>query len=105
MSSPAHSQPANLPSSAAAAANLLSKLIQKPHVPRIKRSNLADPVLHHRNALHAHAEGEAGDLLGVVGGLFFRCEGKDGRVHHPEAQQLNPPRLLALAAALAPAEE
>ena len=41
---------------------LLSPLFQKPHIPLKELLNVIDAVLHHRHALHAHAEGEAADI-------------------------------------------
>src|ERR1039458_7695103 len=59
-----------------------NKLAQKPHIARIKAADFADAVLHHRDALDAHAEGESGDLFRVVGGLLFGREGEDRGVNH-----------------------
>jgi len=84
---------------------LSHKLPQKPHISCVKTPDFADPILHHRNALDTHPEGEAGDFFRIVGGLFFRSEGEDRRVHHATAQQLNPARVLAFAAALAAKED
>src|ERR1039458_5042859 len=77
-----------------------NKLPEKPHISGVELPDLADAILHHGDALDAHAEGEAGDLLGVVGGLLFRGKGKDRRVHHAAAEQFDPTRLLAFAATL-----
>src|SRR5579864_5543289 len=68
----------------------LSKLFQEPEVPFIEELNIVNPVAQHRDALHAHAEGEAAELFGIV-----VHETKDVRVHHTAPQQLNPPALLA----------
>ena len=73
--------------------------------PAKKLADFADAVLHHGDALHAHAEGEAGDFFRVVGRLLFRGEGEDRGIDHAATQQLNPSRLLALAAALASAKD
>src|SRR3954468_17234417 len=76
------------------------ELLQKPHIPREQQADVADAVLHHRDAVQAHAEGEAGDLIRVVGGLLFPYEAEDRGVHHAAAEQFNPAGVLALAAAL-----
>src|ERR1700677_1793390 len=86
-------------------ADSLNKLSQESHIARIELSNFADAVLHHCDALEPHAEGEAGDLLGVVCGLPDGSEGEDRRVHHAAAEQLDPAGVLAFAAALAAAED
>jgi hypothetical protein len=75
-------------------------------------ADVGDAVLDHGDALDAHAEGEAGDLFGVVGVIggvelsaFFGDRGEDGGVDHAAAEELDPAGVLALAAALAAAED
>src|ERR1700749_817849 len=98
---PCSAHAANLPTcDRAQRANLLKKLPQKPHISRVELADFADAVLHHGDALDAHAEGEAGDLLRIVGGLLFRGEGEDAGIDHAAAQQLDPAGVLAFAAAL-----
>src|ERR1700676_3484620 len=90
--------------------DLLGELLQKAHVSGVEVAYVGDAVLDHGDAFHAHAEGEAGDLFGVVGGRFalrgallVDC-GEDGGVHHAAAEELNPAGVFALAAAFAGAE-
>ena len=52
------------------------------------------PYLQHRDALDAHAEREAGDLFGIVADVAQHV-----RMHHARAEDLEPARLLAHAAA------
>ncbi len=70
------------------------------------------PCEHHGDALDAHAEGEAGDLfgvVGVVGGVYFSAfcgdRGEDCGVDHAAAEELDPAGVFALAAAFASAED
>ena len=69
-------------------------------------------MLDHSDALDAHAEGEAGDLFGVVGvvsgvdlATFFSDGGEDGRIDHAAAEELDPAGVFALSAAFASAED
>src|SRR4051794_39593120 len=72
------------------------KLLQEAHVARVEQSNVADAVLHHGNAIDAHAEGEAADFAGVVNGVAAQLNAalvyrlKHRRVDHAAAQQLDP---------------
>ena len=57
------------------------ELIQETHIAGVELANFADAVLHHGDALDAHAEGEAGDLfwiVGVVGGVELAAFFGDG---------------------------
>src|SRR5207248_3990256 len=75
-----------------------------------------DAVLHHGDALDAHAEGEAGDFFGVVG-VVTRVDlaacfislgvdgGEDSGVDHAAAEEFDPAGVFALAAAFAAAED
>src|SRR5574341_2146159 len=56
------------------------ELLQKPHSPLEQERDVVDLVLHHGDSVHAHAEGEAGDLLRVIPVRFHEAE--DRRVHH-----------------------
>src|SRR5208337_1074067 len=78
------------------------ELLQKPYVALEEQLNLFHLVLQDGDAIHAHAEGKAADLAGVVAVLLHKIE--DVRVHHAAAEQLDPATVLALAAALAAAE-
>src|SRR5882724_2840448 len=82
---------------------LLSKLLQKPHIPLIEQLNIINPILQHGDALNAHTKGEAADLRGVVTAAFNRLE--DIGVNHAASQQLDPAARLAQTAAFAPAFE
>src|ERR1700722_20060058 len=74
-------------------------------------ADVGDAVLDHGDALDAHAEGEAGDLFGVVGVIEAEFAalrgdgGEDGGVDHAAAEELDPAGVFALAAALAVAED
>ncbi len=72
----------------------LSKLLQKPHVPIEEQLNVIHALLQNRDAVHAHAEGEAGDLFRIV-----THKAEHIRVHHAAAQQFDPAALLAVPAA------
>ena len=92
--------------------SLLGELFQEAHVSGVEVAYVGDAVLDHGYALDAHAEGEAGDLFGVVGvvgwvgfAAFFGDGGEDGRVDHAAAEKLDPAGVLALAAAFASAED
>src|SRR3989442_12709156 len=76
----------------------LRELAQEAHVVLEEELDIADAVFPHGETLDAHAEGEAGKLLGVV-----VHEAIDGWVHHAGAEQLNPAGELADAAAAAAA--
>src|SRR5665647_3358281 len=77
----------------------LSEPPQEADVVVVEQAQVGDAVLEHRHALHTHAEGEAGDLLGVV-----VDEVVDRGVDHAGAHDLEPAGVLARAAALAAAE-
>ena len=88
------------------------ELFQKAHVSAVEVAYVGDAVLDHGDALDTHAEGEAGDLFGVVGvvvgvgfAALFGYSGEDGGVDHAAAEELDPAGVLALAAALAAAED
>src|SRR5215475_5186164 len=83
---------------------LLTELLKESRVSGIKQADIADAVLHHGDAVDSHAEGEAADFLRIVGGLLALHEAEDCGVDHAAAEQLDPARVLALAAALAAAE-
>src|SRR5262245_27879148 len=70
------------------------ELLQEPEVVLVEEADVLDPVAEHGHALDAHPEGPARHLLGVVA---HRTE--DLRMDHPRAQDLEPPRRLADAAA------
>jgi len=87
--------------------NVLScscKLAQEPHIAGIELADFADAVLHHGDALDAHSEGEAADLLRIVGGLLLCGEGEDSGIDHAAAEELDPAGVLAFAAPLATTE-
>src|SRR5437667_3931400 len=74
-----------------------SELPQEADVVLEEHPDLGDPVAHHGDALESHAEGEAGDLLGIV------AHGAEHLgVHHARPHNLVPPRALAHAPPPAP---
>src|SRR5579859_170450 len=75
------------------------ELLQEAHVTLVEQLDVVNFIHTHGNALHAHAEGEAADLGRVVAVALYEFE--DVRVNHAAAQQLDPPTLLADAAAFA----
>ena len=74
------------------------ELLEEAQVVLVEQPDVVDAVLQHRDALDAHAEREAGDLLRVVADRF-----EHGRMHHAAAEDLEPAGLLADAAAAAAA--
>src|ERR1700688_1137317 len=68
------------------------KLLQKPHVSLKKQLQIIQPILQHRYAVHAHAEGKAGNFLGIVAVVLHELE--DVRIDHAAAEDLNPSGLL-----------
>src|SRR5271156_2638664 len=89
----------------------LGELLEEAHVAGVEVAYVGDAVLHHCDTLDTHAEGEAGDLFGVVGvvggvcfATFFGYCGEDGGVDHATAQEFDPAAVFALAAAFAAAE-
>src|SRR5580692_8146015 len=79
------------------------ELPQETHIALVEQLNLFDFVLQNCDALHAHTEGEAGDLRRVVAAVFHEL--KDIRIDHAAAQQFDPAAVLALPAAFAAAED
>lgn len=91
---------------------LLSELLEEAHVAGVEVADVGDAVLDHGDALDTHAEGEAGDLFGVVGvvggigfAAFFSDSGEDCGVDHATAEEFDPAGVFALATALAAAED
>ena len=76
----------------------MRELLEEAQVVLVEQADVVDAVLQHRDALDAHAEREAGDLLRVVADRF-----EDRRMHHAAAEDLEPAGLLADAAARAAA--
>src|SRR5579863_1778508 len=72
----------------------LWKLAQKAHVVLEQHGQLTDAVLHHGKAVHAHAEGKSRKPFRIV-----IHEAVDGGVDHARAEQLDPARMFADAAA------
>src|SRR3990172_5769426 len=77
-----------------------AELAEEAQVVLEEEPDIVDAVLEHGDALDAHAEGPARHLLGVIAHIAEHVG-----MHHARAQDLDPPILLADAAALAPAEE
>src|SRR5262249_39744764 len=77
-----------------------SKLLEKPQIIGPKLANVIDGVLEHGDPLWPHAEGEAGELVGVVAAVL-----EHHRVHHARAHDFQPASPLAHAAALAAADD
>lgn len=65
------------------------ELSQESKIVLKEQTNVVDPVLEHGDTLHAHSEGEARNLFGIVAD-----EAKDLRVDHSGTQDLQPPRTL-----------
>jgi hypothetical protein len=90
----------------------LGELFQEAHVSGVEVAYVGDAVLDHGDALDSHAEGKAGDALGVVGvvggvgfaALFGDCR-EDCGIDHAAAEEFDPATVFALAAALASAED
>ena len=74
------------------------ELLQEAQVVLVEQPDVVDAVLQHRDALHADAEREPGDLLRVVADGF-----EHRRVDHAAAENLEPAGVLADAAARAAA--
>src|SRR5579864_6189119 len=74
------------------------ELAEEADVILVKQREFTDAVLHHGEAVNAHAEGKAGKFLRVLA-----HEAVDGRVHHAGAEKLNPTGKFADAAARAAA--
>ncbi len=80
--------------------NLHAKLTQEAQVVLEEQPQILDAVLQHRDPLDAHAERPARHFLGVVADVAQHV-----RVDHARAEDLQPSRLLAQAAAVADAHE
>src|SRR5215467_9704677 len=76
------------------------ELREEAHVVLEEQTDVVDLVLENGHPLHAHAEGPARDLLGIVAHVA-----QDVRVHHAGAQNLDPASMLAEPAARAAALE
>src|SRR5690606_30398065 len=74
----------------------LAELRQEPQVVVEEQAQVIDAIAQHGQTLHAHAEGEALEFLGIDAG-----HAQHVRVHHAAAHDLQPAGLLADAAALA----
>src|ERR1041385_84225 len=74
------------------------ELLQEAHVAVEEQLDIVNTVLEHGDALDAHAECEAGNLLRVVAIVFMELE--DFRVHHAAAKQLDPATCFAQTARL-----
>src|SRR6266567_8598822 len=72
---------------------VLSKLLQKPHIPLKEILNIIHSILQQRQPVHAHPEGESGNFLRVVPVVLHEL--KHIRINHPASEHLNPSRLLA----------
>src|SRR5688572_16781987 len=72
-----------------------AKLVQKSQVVLKKQANIVDAVFQHGDAFDAHAEREAGYLLGIVAD-----ELEHRRIDHAGAEDFQPARRLAYPAAL-----
>ena len=76
-------------------------MLQESNISLIKQLNIIDPILQHRDALHAHAKCKAAHFARVVAIAFHKLEYR--RIDHAAAQQFDPPAVLAQAAALSAA--
>ena len=63
----------------------LAKLVQESQVVLKKQANIVDAVFEHRDALNAHTEGEAGNVLRIVADKSENC-----RVDHAGTENLQP---------------
>src|SRR5882724_8706104 len=68
----------------------LWELLKEAHIVLEKDLNIVDAVLEHREAVDAHAEGEAADFFRVV-----IDEAVDGGIDHARAEELDPRGALA----------
>src|SRR5579864_6549289 len=75
-----------------------SKLFQESDVALKEQLQIIHAINQHGYAVHAHAEGEAGNFLRVIAIVLHEL--KNVRIDHAAAQNLDPARLLARAARL-----
>src|ERR1700679_1326328 len=76
-------------------------LLQKPYIPRKEQLQIIHPILQQSNSIRAHTKGKARNLPRVISVVLHKL--KHIRIDHATAQNLNPPRLLARTARIAPA--
>src|SRR5258705_3199524 len=76
------------------------ELPEEPQVVLEEQPEIVDAVLQHRDPLDAHPERPAREFLGVIADIL-----QDPRMHHPAAENLQPPPLLAQPATVAVADE
>ena len=76
---------------------MLSELLKEAHVAGVKVADVGDAMLDHGNTFDTHAEGEAGDLFGVVGvvgridfAAFFGDGREDGEIDHTATEEFDP---------------
>src|ERR1035437_9042627 len=81
------------------------ELLQKAHVSGVKQADVADAVLHHRDAIDSHAKGEPGNLFRVIRRLLATNKLENSGVDHAAAQKFNPAGMFAFATAFATAED
>src|SRR6202171_4900754 len=75
---------------------MLCELFQKTHIALKEQLNVVHAILQNCDALHAHAESEATDFLGIVVHKSVHIG-----IHHAATQQLNPATGLAVGTATA----
>src|SRR5262245_53262432 len=75
------------------------ELVEEPHVVLDEEREIVDPEAHHRDPVDPEPEGEAGVALGIDADRL-----ENGGMNHAGAAELEPPGLLAGAAALAEAD-
>jgi len=83
-------------------ADCLPKLLQEPDIALKEELQIIQAVFEHGDSIDAHAEGEAGNLLGIIAVVLHKLE--DIGIDHATAENFDPSTLLAgttgLAAAL-----
>src|SRR5207302_1673722 len=72
---------------------VLQKLLQKSHIALKEQLQIIKPVFQHSDAVHAHAEGEAGNLYGIVAVMLHELEHVG--INHAAAENFDPSGLLA----------
>src|SRR5437588_2378155 len=75
------------------------ELLQKSHVALKEQLDVVNPVFQHGDALHAHTEGEAAYVRGIIAVVLHELE--NVRVNHAAAQDFDPSAHLAQAATAA----
>src|SRR6202020_1693199 len=75
-------------------------LPQKPHIPVKEQLNIIHAILQQRDPIRAHAKRESRNFLRVISVILHKLE--HVRIDHAASQNLDPSRLLARTARIAP---